>query len=324
MINQSSLLPDIQIFDFIEEGDFFVEHPDYKRVAEELGLGEWNNVVWIGRLFALDNDYGEHWFDNWELVEEKEELIKKLDYEESAIFMLNPERFKDGKDGPCNTDAFRRQFWTDVLRNLKLNLSTLIEKARQINEKNRASGFSREGYLEDFEDRVTNILEIYAPNSGILKRSKTVKSGRFEKHIKEIASELQIGMVCYLHKQTKEIESIPDFDTTGIDDTEPWQELIDKLDENFTDYWQFKQMSSREAFQIMEQFAEQLNDENLKQELYRALNRRSPFQNFKFVIDGSGKYREQWFAFRDGKYEEFVMEQMEEYARWENRGRDYR
>ena len=39
----------------------------YRDIADTLGLTEWTPVVWIGRLFALDNDYGEHWFDNWEL-----------------------------------------------------------------------------------------------------------------------------------------------------------------------------------------------------------------------------------------------------------------
>ena len=41
----------------------FVGTDEYRHLADRLGLTEWNPVVWIGRLFALDNDYAEHWFD---------------------------------------------------------------------------------------------------------------------------------------------------------------------------------------------------------------------------------------------------------------------
>ncbi len=61
-----SPMPSIKIFDYHEAGDFFVETEEYRRLAEELGLTEWSGVVWIGRLFILDNDFGEHWLGNWE------------------------------------------------------------------------------------------------------------------------------------------------------------------------------------------------------------------------------------------------------------------
>jgi hypothetical protein len=50
-----------------------------------------------------------------------------------------------------------------------------------------------------------------------------------------------------------------------------------------------------ESFRIMEDFIYSLpeNAHELKSKLVQALNRRKPFQNFKYVIDGSGKYRDQ-------------------------------
>jgi len=50
----------IKIFDYIPELDCFKINPIYKEIADELGLSEWTEVVWIGRLFCMDNDYGEH------------------------------------------------------------------------------------------------------------------------------------------------------------------------------------------------------------------------------------------------------------------------
>src|SRR5215212_1931348 len=60
----------LEIFQYIADLDCFVVTEQYRRIADELGLIEWNPVVWIGRLFLMDNDVGEHWFDNWELREQ--------------------------------------------------------------------------------------------------------------------------------------------------------------------------------------------------------------------------------------------------------------
>ncbi|GBD89199.1 hypothetical protein BMS3Abin03_03149 [bacterium BMS3Abin03] len=47
----------------------------------------------------------------------------------------------------------------------------------------------------------------------------------------------------------------------------------------------------------------------MKENLFKILNRRSPFANFKAEIDESD-YRERWFEFRDKKYEEYVREEL--------------
>jgi|GEM_PF-2898433 len=123
--------PKIKIFQYIEKGDFFVPTEEYQELAESLYLTEWNSVVWIGRLFAMDNDFGEHWFDNPEALEERAAAAEKLGYQEHEILVLDPDRFQDGRDGPCHSAELRKQFWTEVLQNLELSLETLIKKARE-------------------------------------------------------------------------------------------------------------------------------------------------------------------------------------------------
>lgn len=54
----------IKIFKYIPDVGCFIVAPLYKELADKLGLTEWNEVVWIGRYFFLDDDVGEHWFDN--------------------------------------------------------------------------------------------------------------------------------------------------------------------------------------------------------------------------------------------------------------------
>jgi len=68
----------IRVFRYIDVLDAFVVTDEYRRIADRLGLIEWNPVVWIGRLFAMDNDFGEHWFDNFEERQAKEIEAAKL------------------------------------------------------------------------------------------------------------------------------------------------------------------------------------------------------------------------------------------------------
>jgi hypothetical protein len=53
-------MPSVRVFKYIEQLDAFVVTEEYRQLADQLGLTEWHPVVWIGRLFILDNDYGEH------------------------------------------------------------------------------------------------------------------------------------------------------------------------------------------------------------------------------------------------------------------------
>jgi alpha-galactosidase/6-phospho-beta-glucosidase family protein len=152
----------VRIFKYLEEADFFVIDPTYKIIADELGLTEWNEVVWIGRYFALDNDYGEHWFDNWELRQKLEKEIKKLGIDEAEVFVIDPDRFENGKDGPCHTYEERKRFWTDVIKSLKLSFETLICEARKFNEQKKSH--DEETYIENLEEHINQIKIKYFSN----------------------------------------------------------------------------------------------------------------------------------------------------------------
>ncbi len=115
----------VKIFDYIPVLDAFYVTKEYKEIAEQLGLAEWTYVVWIGRLFTMDDDYGEHWFDNWDERAAIESKAKALGYDSDWLYIIDPTKFKDGKDGPCHSDAERKAFWTDVLKSLTLSIDTL-------------------------------------------------------------------------------------------------------------------------------------------------------------------------------------------------------
>ena len=152
----------LKVFRYVEELDTFLPTREYLAVAEVLGLREWNPVVWIGRLFCMDNDFGEHWFDNWDLRDERVEVAKELGLDSVDLLIVDPDRFQDGKDGPCNPPQLRKRFWTEVLRSLELSYELLFDKARQRNEELRESlpsdVLDKANYIPDLEERIDRVM----------------------------------------------------------------------------------------------------------------------------------------------------------------------
>jgi hypothetical protein len=129
------------------------------------------------------------------------------------------------------------------------------------------------------------------------------------KQINEIAQDLETGMKVYLNKETLEFEAVLDWD--DITDPEPWDEIIEKIENEWTDVIVFEKLNSKDGFQIMEDFLDEIDDQRLKEDLIKILNRKSPFANFKNEIESSD-YRQMWFDFRTMKYEEYVKRQLDD------------
>lgn len=138
--------------------------------------------------------------------------------------------------------------------------------------------------------------------------------------IKEIAENLDCGLQCYWNRKTGEILFLPeelgyllDDDSEDSDIGNEWlQEDFDTIKNNLEDIILIEKPNSDYYFEIMEAFADDLPDDlGLKKQLYHALNRNKPFRNFKFEIDNSD-YREEWFAFKALKLQEWVEEEIEE------------
>ena len=133
-----------------------------------------------------------------------------------------------------------------------------------------------------------------------------------EKQIKDIAGETDCGMVCYYNFKTGEIKSLPNPDDINYWDVdELWAAEIKKVEDNRSDYFEFEKMDSHSSSRVMSDFAEQVDDETLKDQLIETLERSKPFRNFKWLIDDSGKYRDQWFEFRDKRSMGWVKTQIE-------------
>jgi len=145
----------IKIFNYLPDLDCFVLNATYRALADHLGLTEWHSAVWIGRLFMLDNDYGEHWFDNWDLREQLRDQAEQRGIAYEDLMVIDPDRFKNDDDGPCHTPELRKHFWTDVLKSLELSYEVIFAEARAENEKIRER--IPEMYIADLEQRIERI-----------------------------------------------------------------------------------------------------------------------------------------------------------------------
>ncbi len=146
----------VKVFHYIEGLDAFIVTDEYNQIARTLGLHEWNPVVWIGRLFLLDNDYGELGCDNWELREKIAPEAQQYGIEPDKLLIIDPERFQNGRDGPVHSPELRKQFWTDVLKSLELSYSLLCNEALENNA--RLKALCSHEWIPDLQERIQSLL----------------------------------------------------------------------------------------------------------------------------------------------------------------------
>jgi len=113
----------------------------------------------------MDNDVGEHWFDNWDLREQLRPQAEQRGIAYEDLLIINPQRFQDGADGPCHTPEQRKRFWTDVLRSLELSYELLFTEARTVNAWNQQR--DRASYLPDLKQRIAQIQQAFADEATI-------------------------------------------------------------------------------------------------------------------------------------------------------------
>ena len=134
--------------------------------------------------------------------------------------------------------------------------------------------------------------------------------------INEIAQQLDCGNECYFNQKTKELVCIPNADLMAMGDEEYYREVfkedLEKVKSQKKDLIKFEVPESFESYKIMENFKNQINDDKFKKKLDEALNRRKPFQNFKYLIDNS-EYRDDWFGFKQKELEKMVLETIKRY-----------
>jgi len=135
--------------------------------------------------------------------------------------------------------------------------------------------------------------------------------------VREVADAMQENMgIWFLDISKKEVIFISDEYGSWLDEEITDEQINEEENETEKMFLQDKKRisddpdnfieipkaESHEAFQIMEDFTEQLSDERMQDNLVRALNRPKPFHNFRFVLDEDNDVLQQWYKFRDAAY----------------------
>ena len=129
-----------------------------------------------------------------------------------------------------------------------------------------------------------------------------------EEQILDIAKRLENGYNVYLNKDTGEYRSLPDVDEFSTENEFNTDELR-KITDHWENYMIFTRMEPWELFEIMEEFLYRV-DRDFQGKLLDALYKTKPFDKFQHLVETS-KYRDDWFEFKDQKYTNYVMEQLQ-------------
>ena len=103
-----------------------------------------------------------------------------------------------------------------------------------------------------------------------------------DEQIIELADNLDCGLRCFVHKDSKTIVSVPDTINNPDSDSEYWDESKDEIENNFDSYIEIEKMNPNESFRLITNFIDTVGDSRQKNRFEEALNKPKPFRNFKF------------------------------------------
>jgi hypothetical protein len=96
-------------------------------------------------------------------------------------------------------------------------------------------------------------------------------------------------------------------DMIGEEDAGEVLNAFEKIKGTWPRYTILSPMSSHEAYKVMESFAETLENEALKREVFHALEKRSPFANFRHTLASESKdLLNAWYDYEQAHYAQWV------------------
>ena len=122
-----------------------------------------------------------------------------------------------------------------------------------------------------------------------------------------------MGLTCYYHLKTGEVESHPDESAHSSYDEETWKEVIDKIDANLDDYMRFDVMESRESFYMMRDYIATIQDAGVQKTISTAIELKKPFLQFKNMLIQHPELKESWYNYKQQAYIDHIQEQIDMY-----------
>ncbi len=123
--------------------------------------------------------------------------------------------------------------------------------------------------------------------------------------IKEIAREIAIGNICYIHRYSTKITTIDH----SIEDEkliEAQEKIQAELERKIENYLKLEQLSPEDQLVIMRDFLQELPDKSVRKQLSNALNRKNPIRNFNQAVEGDVGLNQHWRNFNFEEYQRWI------------------
>jgi Uncharacterised protein family (UPF0158) len=132
--------------------------------------------------------------------------------------------------------------------------------------------------------------------------------------IKNIVQEVEMGMLCYFHIKTGELECVPDElkGHAGYEE-EFWKDSLKKIKTHRRHYICFEGMESSESFRMMQKFIQDIKDDITCRRFQEIITFKKPFGHFKQLLNDYPLLKEEWYSFKDEQYRLFIQQQLETY-----------
>lgn len=130
--------------------------------------------------------------------------------------------------------------------------------------------------------------------------------------LEEIVESLDTGFIVFVHRHTFELLSYPDpAHWSELDALDQWLAIKDRLEAEAADFVEIAPLSSKESYQIMQDFAQQVQDARLRERLLEALRSPKPFRHFRHMVDESDE-ADAWRAYRLARIKAYALARLAE------------
>lgn len=130
--------------------------------------------------------------------------------------------------------------------------------------------------------------------------------------LQEVADLLDMGFVVFVHKRTFEVLSYPHPDRWGeLEAIDEYEAIRSRIEEAAGDFIEIALPSAKDAFRMMQDFANQVQDERLRTRLLEALRSPKPFRYFRHMVESSDE-AEAWTAYRLARIKEYAIGRLAE------------
>ncbi len=137
--------------------------------------------------------------------------------------------------------------------------------------------------------------------------------------IDEIAEDIDMGMLCFYHVPSGEIISLPaeiteihpEYNALYSKEEIEMRKKLEEIENHLDEYISFERMSSRNAFDVMQDYALSIDHDTIKGNLLESLKKHHPFQSFKRTLHSLPKeITDRWYTFKSDKVRKWVEEQL--------------